>query len=541
MLLYFIFCLGLSAQNQKKVALVIGNASYDKSPLKNPINDAEDVSAKLESLGFTVLLAKDCKTKREMRLKIHEFCELADQSEAGVFYYSGHGIQLSKEGSNFLIPTNAEMLSETDVSDECIALDYILNRMNESNIKMKIAIIDACRDNPFRTWYRGGVKGLSTVIDAPSGTFIAFATSGNDVAADGVNRNSPFTNAFLLALNTVDLEINNVFTEVKRLVKIDTNGTQRPWISNDLSEKFYFGENINTNVGLNNEKAVLNANYKVFNANGIVFRMIKIDGDSLRSGYSPSSNEIYRETIILNSYYIGETEVSQSLWEAVMDEIPSHHKGPNFPVDGISWEKCNEFIRRLNIITGQHFRLPFDIEWEYAAKGGKYSNGYKYSGSNNLEDVGWYTKNSKNNVPDLRTIWGSSSNKCRTHQIASKKPNEIGIYDMSGNVSEWCYRSDALFSHVIGSTINNYDGITYNYVSHKIIPKYVYSSKDEYPTSNLEYNLNEIPLFNDDEYFVCLGGSWCTESKYCISDRWHGFIPDINTFSTGFRLCLVIE
>ncbi|MBQ0074380.1 MAG: caspase family protein, partial [Prevotella sp.] len=228
-LISFILSANAFAQG-KRVALIVGNASYAKSPLVNPLNDADDVGSKLKGLGFTIVKAKDCRTKRELRKKLEEFCSLASNADAGLFFYSGHGMQLTKTGENYLIPTEAEMTSEADVEEECIGLNYILNKMDESGINMKIAIIDACRDNPFRTWYRGGSKGLSTSVEAPSGTFIAFATSANNVAADGNNyRNSPFTAALLSALNSNNLEINNVFTEVKKIVRQRTNGEQRPW------------------------------------------------------------------------------------------------------------------------------------------------------------------------------------------------------------------------------------------------------------------------------------------------------------------------
>lgn len=237
------------AQNNKKYALVIGNASYEKSPLRNPLNDADDVSSKFRTLGFEVISAKDCKTRSDMRKVLNDFCKKASNAEAGVFYYSGHGMQLSNDGGNYLVPINAEMTDEADVSEECLSLNYVLKKMDENGINMKVAIIDACRDNPFRTWHRGNSKkGLSTPGDVPSGTFIAFATSANDVAADGKDRNSPFTNAFLSALNGENLEIDNVFKEVKRIVKENTNGGQRPWTSNDLSEHFYFSKNKNDSI-----------------------------------------------------------------------------------------------------------------------------------------------------------------------------------------------------------------------------------------------------------------------------------------------------
>ena len=121
-------------------------------------------------------------------------------------------------------------------------------------------------------------------------------------------------------------------------------------------------------------------------------------------------------------YYIGQTEVTQALWEAVMENNPSHFKGLRKPVESVSWNDCQEFISKLNSLTGKRFRLPTEAEWEFAARGGNNSRGYKYGGGSNLDDVAWYKENS-----------GS-----RTHDVGTKLANELGLYDMNGNVLEWC-------------------------------------------------------------------------------------------------------
>lgn len=161
--------------------------------------------------------------------------------------------------------------------------------------------------------------------------------------------------------------------------------------------------------------------------NGVEFNMVKIEGGTFHMGATSEQGEYDAEkpvhSVTLSDYYIGETEVTQELWEAVMGSNPSRFKGDNQrPVEYVSWYDCQEFIKKLNQLTGKKFRLPTEAEWEYAARGGKYSRGYKYSGSNDVDEVAWYKSNS-----------GET-----THPVATKEANELGLYDMSGNVYEWC-------------------------------------------------------------------------------------------------------
>lgn len=128
------------------------------------------------------------------------------------------------------------------------------------------------------------------------------------------------------------------------------------------------------------------------------------------------------QVTLTNDYYIGKYEVTQTLWETVMGYNPSRYVGTDKPVDSVSWEECQKFISKLNDLTGMNFRFPTEAEWEYAARGGQKGQGYQYSGSKNLLDVGWYNDNS-----------GS-----KPRSVGSKHANELGLYDMAGNVSEWC-------------------------------------------------------------------------------------------------------
>ena len=167
---------------------------------------------------------------------------------------------------------------------------------------------------------------------------------------------------------------------------------------------------------------------QVVNVNGVSFKMIKVEGGTFQMGATSEQgsaaeiDEYPVHSVTLSDYYIGETEVTQELWEAVMGSNPSDFSGNQKPVEMVSWNDCKEFITNLNNLTGMNFRLPTEAEWEYAARGGNESQGYRYSGSNTIDNVAWYYDNS-----------GSE-----THNVKTKSPNELGIYDMSGNVIEWC-------------------------------------------------------------------------------------------------------
>ena len=161
---------------------------------------------------------------------------------------------------------------------------------------------------------------------------------------------------------------------------------------------------------------------------GISIDMVRVEAGTFTMGATaemkiPWDDEKPTHRVTLtNDYYIGKYEVTQALWKAVMGNNPSSFKGDNLPVEEVSWDDCQDFISKLNRITGKTFRLPTEAEWEYAARGGNKSRGYQYSGSSNLSDVAWYKDNS-----------GS-----KTHAVGTKQPNELGIYDMCGNVWEWC-------------------------------------------------------------------------------------------------------
>ena len=226
-----------------------------------------------------------------------------------------------------------------------------------------------------------------------------------------------------------------------------------------------------------------------FTVNGVSFEMVYVEGGTFTMGATAEQGadafdwEKPAHSVTLSSFMIGKTEVTQELWQAVMGCNPSYFKGSKRPVENVSWDDCQEFISKLNAVTGQKFRLPSEAEWEYAARGGKNNRGYKYSGSNDIGSVAWYEDNSSK----------------QTHDVATKQPNELGLYDMSGNVWEWC-----------GDRYGDYS-----------------SSAQTNPKGP-----------NTGSYRVFRGGNWTNYARFCrVSHRGTG-LPSDRDFIIGFRLVL---
>lgn len=212
----------------------------------------------------------------------------------------------------------------------------------------------------------------------------------------------------------------------------------------------------------------------------LVDNMVYVAGGTFQMG-SASGNPV--PSVTLSGFYIGRYEVTQEQWQAVMGSNPSGFKGAKRPVEHVSWDDCQEFIRKLNQLTGKNFRLPTEAEWEYAARGGNKSRGYIYSGSNVIGDVAWYGENSGR----------------QTHNVGTKAPNELGLYDMSGNVLEWCQ--------------DWYDSSYYS------------NSPQTNPTGPSSGSIR-----------VLRGGSWYDSASYCRAANRGSISPTFRYYNIGLRL-----
>lgn len=229
----------------------------------------------------------------------------------------------------------------------------------------------------------------------------------------------------------------------------------------------------------------------IINVNGVSFVMKPVEGGTFRMGGTDSeaySNEHPVHSVTVSTFYMGETEVTQALWKAVLGSTPSYFTGDNLPVESVSYNKImDEFLPELNRLTGKNFRLPSEAEWEYAARGGNRSSGYKYAGSNSVNDVAWYTV---------------TTNDSGTKTVKTEKlPNELGLYDMSGNVWEWCQDWYGRYCYTNGSQVN---------------PQGLSSRSSR----------------------VLRGGGWDDGARYCRVSHRSYYNPDEGFYRIGFRLVL---
>jgi cyclophilin family peptidyl-prolyl cis-trans isomerase len=234
----------IKPDTQTRTALVIGNSEYTSSPLKNPANDAADMASALRDSGFDVLLRINA-SQRTMEKAINVFGKKLRNGGIGLFYFAGHGIQV--EGSNYLLPVDADIETESDVKYEAVDAGRVLGKMEDAGNDLNIVILDACRNNPFARSFRSLDKGLAR-MDAPTGSFVAYATAPGSVAADGDGRNGIYTQYLLQYMREPNLSVERVFKKVRLAVIHDTAQKQTPWESSSLVGDFYFHGNGHVNI-----------------------------------------------------------------------------------------------------------------------------------------------------------------------------------------------------------------------------------------------------------------------------------------------------
>ena len=527
---------------ERRVALVVGNASYERVPLVNPLNDAADLSAALRRLGFEVL-ERSNRSPDQMRRDLADFQDKLGPGVVGLFYFAGHGVQAGR-GLNYLLPVGVDYRRERDAELYGLEAGAVLRRMEEAGTALSLVILDACRDSPLPPEGRSsGSRGLGR-MDAPSGSLVAFATASGRTADDNRSgRNGLYTRHLLAAIETPGLRVEDVFKRVRSAVERDTNRRQSPEEVSKLTADFYFinpappgpvagtprpaplpappsGGGLSL-ADLEREQATraqwadwqgrMQADFNraasftgsadlqaqawqrflqawgqdnptsgqdeqlraqaqerlaqaqraaqgahvvpepvrqpplavatagrragevvtdcaacppmVFIPAG-PFQMGSVDGDA---------DEKPVRTVNVPAFLMGRTEVTQGQWKAVMGNNPSNFSacGDTCPVERVSWDDAQDFIRKLNAQTGQRYRLPSEAEWEYAARAGSTGRWSFGDNESQLGNHAWSQDNSGE-----RNLF-SANKPARTRPVAEKQPNAWGLFDMHGNVWEW--------------------------------------------------------------------------------------------------------
>lgn len=447
------------------MALVVGNGAYGFSPLANPVNDARLMERSLRETGFDVTAVTDV-GRREMKSAIADFGERLRRSgpdTVALFYFAGHGVQI--DGRNFLIPTDAEVNSAADVEYVSIDAQWVLDLIGESRAGLSVIILDACRNNPFRSISRSARQGLAR-MDAPRGSMLAFSTGPGEVALDGEGSNSPYTQALATEMLKPGLKIEEMFKNVRRSVLSSTRDQQVPWETSSLTGDFFFSGGASdapsTQVIYTPAPAADSVGAgEVFTDCPDCPEMVAIPSGTFSMGQAGGDYGNGSVVVNVDGFAMATREVTIGEFRQFMREsghvweggcwhwwlVWGHDNDRTWETPGYATEDshpvvCNRYsdsvayAQWLSRKTGKRYRLPSEAEWEYAAGAG---NGAAPWGTNpdlacvdaNIHD----RSGTKDGIPT--TAAGCEDGYTYMAPAGTYGPNAFGLYDMIGNAAEF--------------------------------------------------------------------------------------------------------
>ncbi len=423
----------LHITNNKPLALVIGNRSYQYKRLRNTINDARDIKNILQKIGFEVILRTDL-NQIQMDDAIDNFANrLLQSKKTGLFYFSGHGANI--DGRNYLLPIDNKRIKRAKhLRYYAIDTHKILKAMEKGRTNnINIMILDACRDDPFPNRNKSFNRGLGRINTR--GSIIAFATAIGDTTPDNSpnGRNGLFTYHLISGLNKAyktNQRIIDMFIEIMNGVKTDTNGQQKPWYNSSLQGKYCIGgckTNHNTIIP---QPIIKPKNYfqdRLKNGN-FGPKMTWIPAGSVIMANKPIgigrfAMGIYEITVAEYLKFVNSTNSNLPEWQeyAKISRIKRYYsklgtalKSDNYPIVGISWHNAKAYTKWLSQQTGKTYTLPTEAQWEYAARAGNQTIKLNQANCLNCGDRYKYTS-----------------------PVGTFPENPFGLYDMLGNVLEW--------------------------------------------------------------------------------------------------------